>query len=121
MVSVYPIDTKISKTIQTLTTCRNPGFDRLIHEKTRLAIMSSLAVVKRVSFSQLKQLLGTTDGNLSVHARKLENAGYLSATKYFDGRVPKTTYNITVSGREALKVYLRCMDNLIRLMEEGAQ
>ena len=88
--------------------------DRLIHERVRLAIVSSLAVNEALSFNELKDLLDTTDGNLSVHARKLEEAGYIACNKRFEGRVPRTEYSITVTGRTALQGYLGHMETLIR-------
>jgi DNA-binding HxlR family transcriptional regulator len=90
------------------------AFDRLIHERLRLAIVSALAVNRTLTFNELKQVLGTTDGNLSVHARKLEEAGYVSCTKQFEGRVPKTEYTLTSAGRQALARYLDHMEALIR-------
>jgi DNA-binding transcriptional ArsR family regulator len=116
MVDAQPVAPQLLEAIQGLTAPAEPGLDRLVHERTRLAIMSTLAAVESVSFSQLKRLLGATDGNLSVHARKLEDAGYVVATKYFDGRVPRTTYRLTAAGRAALKGYLGYMENLIRAM-----
>ena len=89
-------------------------FDRLIHERIRLAIVSALAVNPALSFNDLKQLLGTTDGNLSVHARKLEEAGYVTCTKQFEGRVPRTEYRLAPAGRQALTRYLDHMEALIR-------
>ncbi|MEW6338188.1 MAG: winged helix-turn-helix domain-containing protein [Acidobacteriota bacterium] len=89
-------------------------FDRLIHERTRLAIVSLLAVQKSASFSELKRMLGVTDGNLSVHARKLEDAGYLRCTKSFADRLPHTEYALTTRGRQALERYLAHMEALIR-------
>jgi DNA-binding MarR family transcriptional regulator len=94
-------------------------FDRLIHERTRLGILSALVVNRSLSFKELKQLLGTTDGNLSVHARKLEEAGYVTCTKSFAGRLPKTEYRLTAAGRRALERYLDHMETLIRLTREG--
>jgi DNA-binding HxlR family transcriptional regulator len=88
--------------------------DRLIHERMRLAIVSALAVNASLTFNELKQLLETTDGNLSVHARKLEEAGYVTCTKTFEGRLPRTEYRLTVAGREALGRYLDHMEALIR-------
>ncbi len=88
-------------------------FDRLIHERTRLAIVSLLAVQKSASFNELKRLLGVTDGNLSVHARKLEDAGYLRCTKSFAERLPHTEYTLTARGRQALERYLAHMEALI--------
>ena len=92
--------------------------DRLIHERMRLAIVSALAVNDSLSFNELKRLLDTTDGNLSVHARKLEDAGYVSCTKSFDGRTPKTEYRLTRAGRGALERYLDHMEALIRAMRD---
>lgn len=91
-----------------------PDFDRLIHERMRLGIVSALAVNDSLTFNQLKALLHTTDGNLSVHARKLEEAEYVACTKSFDGRLPKTEYKLTASGRKALERYLDHMEALIR-------
>ncbi|HEX3867808.1 MAG TPA: transcriptional regulator [Gemmatimonadaceae bacterium] len=89
-------------------------FDRLIHERLRLGMLSALAVNESLSFNELKKLLQTTDGNLSVHARKLEEAGYVDCTKSFEGRVPNTKYAITAVGRRALERYLDHMEALIR-------
>ncbi len=88
-------------------------FDRLVYERVRLGIMSALSVNDVMSFSELKALLETSDGNLSVHARKLEDAGYVKCTKTFDGRVPRTEYRITAKGRRALERYLDHMEALI--------
>ncbi len=88
--------------------------DRLIHERMRLGIVSALAVNPSLSFSELKALMRTTDGNLSVHARKLEEAGYVTCTKSFEGRVPKTDYALTASGKKALERYLDHMEAIIR-------
>ena len=90
------------------------GFDRLIHERMRLGIVSALAVNESLSFNDLKKLLDTTDGNLSVHARKLEEADYITCTKFFAGRLPKTEYRLTAAGRAALETYLDQMEALIR-------
>lgn len=95
------------------------SFDRLIHERTRLAIVSALAVNTTLTFNELKQLLGASDGNLSVHARKLEDAAYVACTKSFAGRLPKTEYRLTSSGRRALEKYLDHMEALIRATREG--
>jgi len=95
------------------------NLDRLIHERTRLAIVSALAVNESLTFNELKELLRATDGNLSVHARKLEDAGYLGCTKSFDGRMPKTEYRLTSAGRRALEKYLNHMEALIRVTREG--
>jgi DNA-binding transcriptional ArsR family regulator len=88
--------------------------DRLIHERMRLAIVSALAVNASLTFNDLKELLNTTDGNLSVHARKLEEAEYVTCNKYFDGRTPKTEYRLTAAGRRALERYLDHMESVIR-------
>lgn len=88
--------------------------DRLIHERMRLAIVSALAVNESLSFNELKALLATTDGNLSVHAHKLEDAGYISSRKSLAGRTPRTAYQLTASGRSALDRYLGHMEALIR-------
>jgi len=88
--------------------------DRIIHERVRLAIISALAVNDVLSFNELKALLETTDGNLSVHARKLEDAGYIECTKSFEGRLPRTEYRITDLGRKTLEEYLAHMEALIR-------
>ncbi|MGA2326613.1 MAG: transcriptional regulator [Bryobacteraceae bacterium] len=85
----------------------------------RLGIVSALAVNQTLTFNDLKKLLKTTDGNLSVHARKLEEAGYIACTKYFDGRLPKTEYRLSEKGRHALERYLDHMEALIRAMREG--
>ncbi|MDX1981407.1 MAG: transcriptional regulator [Bryobacteraceae bacterium] len=90
--------------------------DRIIHERIRLAIVSALAPNESVTFTEMKKLLNTTDGNLSIHARKLEDAGYISCVKYFEGRVPKTEYRITPEGRKALNQYLDHMEALIKAM-----
>lgn len=92
--------------------------DRLIHERLRLGIVSALAVNDSLSFSDLKKLMKTTDGNLSVHARKLEEADYITCTKSFEGRMPKTQYRLTAVGRRALEKYLDHMEALIRATRE---
>jgi len=92
--------------------------DRLIHERTRLGIVSALAVNAALSFSELKSLLKTTDGNLSVHARKLEQAQYVTCTKSFAGRVPRTEFRLAAAGRRALETYLDHMEALIRATRE---
>jgi DNA-binding transcriptional ArsR family regulator len=91
-----------------------PDLDRLIHEKTRLAIVSALAVNSSVTFNEMKAILKTTDGNVSVHTRKLEEAGYLSCKKSFEGRIPRTEYSLTASGRRALEKYLHHMEAVIK-------
>ena len=92
--------------------------DRLIHERMRLGIVSALAANRSLTFNELKKLLKTTDGNLSVHARKLEEADYVACTKSFEGRMPKTEYRLTEAGRQALEKYLRHMEALIQAMRE---
>jgi len=98
---------------------RATDLNRVIHEPIRLGIVSALAVNETMSFNELKDLLKTTDGNLSVHARKLEEAQYLSCQKYFEGRVPKTEYRLTSAGRKALELYLQHMEALIRATREA--
>ncbi len=93
--------------------------DRLIHERTRLGIISALAVNSTLAFGELKALLGASDGNLSVHARKLEDAGYIGCTKSFAGRLPRTEYRLSAAGRRALERYLDHMEALIRATREG--
>ena len=93
-----------------------PNLDRLIHERLRLGIISALAANESLTFSDLKRLMNTTDGNLSVHARKLEEAGYISCAKFFEGRLPKTEYKLTAAGRSALENYLSHMESLIKQM-----
>ena len=95
-----------------------PKLDRLIHERLRLGILSALSVNESLTFNELKKLLDTTDGNLSVHARKLEEAGYLSCTKSFAGRVPRSDYKLSAAGRRALERYLDHMEALIQTMRE---
>ncbi len=92
------------------------SLDRLIHERLRLGIVSALAANESLTFNDLKNLMHITDGNLSVHARKLEDAGYITCNKYFDGRVPKTEYKLTAAGRRALEGYLNHMETLIKKM-----
>jgi len=92
--------------------------DRLIHERVRLGIVSALAVHDTLSFNELKSLLGLTDGNLSVHARKLEDAGYITCSKSFDGRIPRTEYSLTPEGRRALERYIEHMETLIRAVRD---
>jgi DNA-binding MarR family transcriptional regulator len=94
------------------------ALDRLIHERLRLGILSALAVNDSLTFNDLKKLIQTTDGNLSVHARKLEEAQYINCVKSFEGRVPKTEYTITATGRRALERYLDHMEALIRATRE---
>lgn len=92
-----------------------PELDRLIHERIRLGIVSALATNDSLSFNDLKRVLKTTDGNLSVHARKLEEAQYISCVKFFEGRVPRTEYRLTATGRRALAEYLDQMEEWIRV------
>jgi DNA-binding MarR family transcriptional regulator len=92
--------------------------DRLIHERMRLGLVSALAVNDSLTFSDLKRLLATTDGNLSVHARKLEDAGYITCAKSFDNRMPRTEYRLTAAGRRALERYLSHMEALIQAARE---
>jgi DNA-binding HxlR family transcriptional regulator len=95
-----------------------PELDRLIHERIRLGIVSALATNDSLSFNDLKRVLKTTDGNLSVHARKLEEAEYISCIKFFEGRVPRTQYRLTPTGRRALSEYLDQMEQWIRVTRE---
>ena len=94
------------------------ALDRVIHERMRLGIVSALAANESLTFTELRSLLQTTDGNLSVHARKLEDAGYVTCTKGFEGRVPRTEYQLTTAGRRALARYLDHMEALIRAARE---
>lgn len=96
-----------------------PELDRLIHERLRLGIVSALAVNDSLTFNDLKKLMQTTDGNLSVHARRLEEAGYLTCTKSFEHRVPRTEYRLTTLGRRALERYLDHMEAIIHATREG--
>lgn len=96
-----------------------PSLDRLIHERMRLGIVSALAANESLTFNDLKSLMNTTDGNLSVHARKLEDGGYIACTKSFEGRLPKTEYKLTVAGRRALENYLSHMETLIHQMRNS--
>ena len=95
---------------------RATSLDRLIHERLRLGIISALAANESLTFIDLKTLMNTTDGNLSVHARKLEDAGYVAVTKSFDGRMPRTEYKLTTAGRRALEGYLSHMEALLKQM-----
>jgi DNA-binding transcriptional ArsR family regulator len=98
----------------------NPvDLDRVIHERVRLAIVSALAVNESLTFTELKTVLDTSDGNLSVHARRLEDVGYVSCTKSFDGRVPRTEFRLTAAGRRALQGYLSHMESLIRHVRDA--
>ena len=97
---------------------RPAELNRIIHERVRLAIVSALAGNDSLSFNELKELLDTTDGNLSVHARRLEDAGYVTCEKSFAGRVPRTVYRITAAGRRALHAYLDHMEALIKQVRD---
>ena len=115
-----PMATRAAKPMaarRTPTAAPVPELDRLIHERMRLAVVSALAVNESLTFSELRELLQTTDGNVSVHTRKLEEAGYLTCTKSFHGRVPRTEYRLTASGRRALQRYLDHMEALIEAVK----
>lgn len=107
-----------SREPEALRTPELPELDRLIHERIRLGIVSALATNDSLSFNDLKRVLKTTDGNLSVHARKLEEAEYISCVKFFEGRVPRTEYRLTAKGRAALAEYLDQMEEWIRVTRE---
>jgi DNA-binding HxlR family transcriptional regulator len=92
-----------------------PELDRLIHERMRLGIISALAINDSLSFNDLKRVLKTSDGNLSVHARKLEEGNYITCNKFFEGRIPRTEYRLTAQGRKALEEYLDQMEEVIRI------
>lgn len=93
--------------------------DRLIHERTRLAMISALAANESLSFNDFKVLLGASDGNLSAHARKLEDVGYITCNKSFEGRVPRTDYQLTETGRQALDRYIAHMEALIKVVKKS--
>ena len=95
-----------------------PNLDRMIHERMRLGIVSALAANESLTFNDLKSLMDTTDGNLSVHARKLEEGGYIACLKSFEGRLPKTEYKITAAGRRALENYVSHMETIIKQMRQ---
>jgi len=95
-----------------------PELDRLIHERVRLGIVSALAVNESLAFNELKDMLSLTDGNLSVHARKLEEAGYVTCSKHFEGRMPRTEFRLTDAGRRALEHYLDHMEALIQAVRD---
>ncbi len=113
-----PVPAKLSPVAGLAVDAVPVALDRLIHERLRLGIVSALAVNDVLSFSELKTLMQTTDGNLSVHARKLEDARYITCTKTFEGRVPHTQYSLTATGRSALARYLDHMEALIRATRE---
>ena len=98
---------------------RTAELDRTIHEPIRLGIVSALAGCESMTFNELKELLRTTDGNLSVHARRLEESEYISCEKSFEGRIPRTTYRLSAQGKRALETYLNHMEALIRATREG--
>lgn len=109
----------LAAAVPTATAGTAPGLDQIIHERVRLGIVSALAVNDTLAFTELRELLQVTDGNLSVHARKLEEAGYVACTKGFEGRVPRTDYRLTAEGRRALGRYLDHMEALIRAARAG--
>jgi len=109
----------ISRALRVAAGGKGPAVDRLIHQRTRLAIISMLAVNDSLTFNELKHLLETTDGNLSVHARKLEEAGYVDCEKSFEGRIPRTEYRITRQGRRVLEGYLEHMERLIQAVRDN--
>ncbi len=108
---------KETKAVEKAAETVSNELDKLIHERMRLGIISALAANASLTFNDLKNLLQTTDGNISVHARKLEEAGYLTCEKSFEGRIPKTEYRITKAGRDALAKYLNHMEALIKAMK----
>ena len=112
---VHHSSTEKTREHSTARTPELPELDRLIHERIRLGIVSALATNDSLSFNDLKRVLKTTDGNLSVHARKLEEAQYISCVKFFEGRVPRTEYGLTATGRKALAEYLDQMEEWIRV------
>lgn len=114
--SPAPADTRLKASSSQKTVGE---LDRVIHERIRLGVVSALAVNSSLTFTDLKELLAVTDGNLSVHTRKLEDAGYVECTKTFDGRIPRTEYRLTESGRAALEKYLAHMESLIRATRGG--
>ena len=118
-VSAHPAGEKARAPSAGRAAARLPDLDRLIHERIRLGIVSALAANEALSFAELKRLLETTDGNLSVHARKLEDADYIACSKRFEGRVPRTEFRLTRSGREAFERYLAHLDALVRWARRG--
>ena len=119
--AVAKIDSENSEPLREVRVADNVpnNLDKVIHERMRLGIISALAANEKLSFTELKNLLDTTDGNISVHARKLEDAGYVRCEKSFNGRVPLTEYSITSAGREALERYLNHMEALISAMKNS--
>lgn len=110
---------RITRALRVASEGDAPAVDRLIHQRTRLAIISMLAVNDSLTFNELKHLLETTDGNLSVHARKLEEAGYINCEKSFEGRIPRTEYRISGDGRKVLERYLEHMERLIQAVRDS--
>lgn len=108
---------KQTKAVEKAAETVSNELDKLIHERMRLGIISALAANESLTFNDLKNLLQTTDGNISVHARKLEEAGYISCEKSFDGRIPRTEYRITKEGKKSLEKYLNHMESLIKAMK----
>ena len=106
--------TKATRAKRKSATTPAPHLDKLIHERMRLGIVSALAAGGRMAFNDLKAVLDTSDGNLSVHARKLEDAGYVACHKFFEDRTPRTEYELTASGRDALETYLDQMESIIQ-------
>ena len=124
MVSRQPRPAAVSEPVPDLAPLAGDGvvvpeLDRLIHERIRLGIVSALAVNETLSFNDLKRLVGATDGNLSVHARRLEEAAYITCRKSFEGRVPRTEYRLAAEGRRALERYLNHMESLIQATRRG--
>ncbi|HLQ76947.1 MAG TPA: transcriptional regulator, partial [Terriglobia bacterium] len=117
---VHAVRANTSHKPRSVPSRKNPAqLDRVIHEPVRLGIVSALAVNDSMTFNELKELLKTTDGNLSVHARKLEESQYVLCEKRFEGRLPKTTYSLTTQGKRALESYLNHMESLIKTAREG--
>ena len=119
--SDLPVEKRLESLSGYMSDAAARDFDRLVYERVRLGIMSALAVNSSLSFTDLRQLLNTSDGNLSVHARKLENAGYITCEKTFAGRVPRTEYELTGEGRQALEKYLNHMEALIEATRHEQQ
>ena len=111
-------DKRQPEAVQSTPAAGAQKLDRVIHERLRLGILSALSVNDSLTFGELKKLLDASDGNLSVHSRKLEEAGYLTCTKSFEGRVPKTEYKLTAAGRKALDRYLDHMESIIQAMRD---
>ncbi len=107
--------------VRTTATTHAANLDRLVHDRVRLAIVTALSVNPTLTFNELKQLTDTTDGNLSVHARKLEDAGYVTCTKGFEGRLPRTEFSLTPAGRRAFRKYVDHMEAIIRHARTGGR